>query len=54
VFKKSVLSDLLDSTKTESKFLDFGGEIIPYAATHGLRVQARHGAARRAGRGAGA
>lgn len=40
VFKKSVLVDLLDSGKTSSKFLDFGGEIIPYAAANGLRVQA--------------
>ena len=42
VFKKDLLCDLLDSDNklTENnKFLDFGGEIIPYAATHGLRVQ---------------
>jgi NDP-sugar pyrophosphorylase family protein len=40
VFKKDVLASLLDSSKAGSKFLDFGGEIIPYAAQKGLRVQA--------------
>lgn len=40
MFKKDVLIDLLDSDKAGSKFLDFGGEIIPYAAKNGLRVQA--------------
>lgn len=39
VFKKQALVDLLDSGKTSSKFMDFGGEIIPYAAQNGLRVQ---------------
>lgn len=40
VFKKDALVDLLNESKTPAKFLDFGGEIIPYAAANGLRVQA--------------
>ena len=40
VFKKEALIALLDEAKTPTKFLDFGGEIIPYAAANGLSVQA--------------
>ena len=39
MFKKPVLTELLDSSKVPSKFLDFGGEIIPYAAANGRTVK---------------
>lgn len=52
VFKKRALTELLDSGKTSSKFMDFGGEIIPYAAANGRTVKVR--AAQKAPAGGGA
>jgi glucose-1-phosphate adenylyltransferase len=41
VFKKGVLADMLKEDKTGGKkFMDFGGEIIPFAAANNIKVNA--------------
>jgi glucose-1-phosphate adenylyltransferase len=41
VFKKGVLADMLKEDKTGGKkFMDFGGEIIPFAANNDIKVNA--------------
>jgi glucose-1-phosphate adenylyltransferase len=41
VFKKGVLADMLKEEKTGGKkFMDFGGEILPYAAANNIKVNA--------------
>eukprot|EP00879_Flechtneria_rotunda_P010329 GHRR01010800.1.p1 GENE.GHRR01010800.1~~GHRR01010800.1.p1 ORF type:complete len:491 (+),score=143.69 GHRR01010800.1:128-1600(+) len=41
VFKKGVLADMLKEDKTGGKkFMDFGGEILPFAAANNIKVKA--------------
>eukprot|EP00775_Hariotina_reticulata_P008568 gene8568-8750_t len=41
VFKKGVLADMLKEDKTGGKkFMDFGGEILPFAAANNIKVNA--------------